>query len=113
MPKVPKFQFEAYPPAKVAKVAKVVKACPKEGSSLEGFTNLAEEVVQGEPPHKNSYKQVPMAQTQPEHILTCADCLLFEANNGPNPREGWGYCRKRQNGRYGCAMACEATLSSI
>ena len=113
MPKVPKFQFEAYPPAKVAKVAKVVKACPKEGSSLAGFTSLAEEVVQGEPPHKNSYKQVPMAQAQPEHILTCADCPHFKANKGPNPREGWGYCRKRQNGRYGCAMACEATLSSI
>jgi hypothetical protein len=51
--------------------------------------------------------------TSLEGILTCADCPHFKANNGPNPREGWGYCRKRQNGRYGCAMACEATLSSI
>lgn len=51
--------------------------------------------------------------TSLEGILTCADCSHFSANNGPNPREGWGYCQKRRSGRYGCAMACEATLSSI
>lgn len=58
--------------------------------------------------HLDPVESAPAASL--EHILTCADCSHFEANNGPNPREGWGYCRKRQNGRYGCAMACEATL---
>lgn len=46
-----------------------------------------------------------------EHILTCADCPLFDANLGPNPRQGWGFCRKLEHGRFGCAMACEASLS--
>ncbi len=46
-----------------------------------------------------------------EHILTCADCTHFEANLGPNPRQGWGFCRKFEHGRFGCAMACEASLS--
>jgi DNA primase len=48
-----------------------------------------------------------------DNSLTCADCSHFEANKGPNPREGWGYCQKRRSGRYGFAMACEATLNSL
>ena len=82
MPKVPKFNFEAYPPAKPAKVA-----------------NLHP----GEAPQSGPR----------EHVLTCADCPHFEANQGPNPREGWGRCLKRNKGRFGCATACEAALSKI
>lgn len=58
------------------------------------------------------------AQVQPttsptswEHVLTCADCPHFEANQGPNPRQGWGRCLKRNKGRYGCATACEKALA--
>jgi hypothetical protein len=40
--------------------------------------------------------------------FTCVDCSHFEANHGPNPRQGWGRCSKRNRGRYGCATACEA-----
>ena len=46
-----------------------------------------------------------------ERIITCADCPHFEANQGPNPREGWGKCLKRNKGRFGCATACEAALA--
>ena len=49
----------------------------------------------------------------PERVLTCADCPHFEANQGPNPREGWGRCLRRKKGRFGCATACEAALSKI
>lgn len=45
-----------------------------------------------------------------ERVLTCADCPHFEANHGPNPREGWGHCRKQNRGRYGVAMACKTIL---
>jgi hypothetical protein len=46
-----------------------------------------------------------------ERIITCADCPHFEANQGPNPLQGWGKCLKRNRGRYGCATACEAALA--
>jgi hypothetical protein len=49
-------------------------------------------------------------QAPPEGILTCADCPHFEANHGPNPRQGWGKCLRRGRGRYGSATACEAAL---
>lgn len=48
-----------------------------------------------------------------ERILTCADCPHFEANRGPNPRQGWGFCRRLGKGRFGCAMACEASFSDV
>ena len=35
-----------------------------------------------------------------------------EANQGPNPLQGWGKCLKRNKGRYGCATACEAALAT-
>lgn len=41
-------------------------------------------------------------------LTTCGDCHRFEANQGPNPRQGWGRCLERNKGRYGCATACEA-----
>jgi hypothetical protein len=50
-------------------------------------------------------------QVPPERILTCGDCPHFEANYGPNPRQGWGRCLKRGRGRYGCATACEAVFT--
>ena len=61
MRKVPKFQFEAYPPAKVAKVAKVVKAYSTEGSSLAGSPSLGEEIVQGEPAECVNDFETPLA----------------------------------------------------
>lgn len=48
-----------------------------------------------------------------ERILTCADCPHFEANRGPNPRHGWGFCRRRKRGRFACATACESSISKI
>jgi hypothetical protein len=47
----------------------------------------------------------------PESILTCADCPHFEANHGPNPRQGWGRCLIRNRGRYACATGCEKALA--
>jgi hypothetical protein len=59
--------------------------------------------------------QTPRCEKSPsppiERILTCADCPYFEANHGPNPRQGWGKCLKRNKGRYGCATACEKVLA--
>jgi hypothetical protein len=55
---------------------------------------------------------VPAPQAGPqEHVLTCSSCPHFEANHGPNPRQGWGRCLKRNKGRYGCATACEKALA--
>lgn len=51
--------------------------------------------------------------TPPERVLVCADCPHFEANSGPNPREGWGFCRKRNKGQYGCKTACKAVIDSL
>jgi len=45
-----------------------------------------------------------------ERVLTCADCPHFEANQGPNPREGWGRCLRRKKGRFGCATACHSEI---
>lgn len=70
-----------------------------------------EEFRPGEVPPRQAHQQNPTVQARPERILTCADCLHFEANLGPNPRQGWGRCAKQGKGRYGCAMACEASLT--
>ena len=47
----------------------------------------------------------------PERILTCADCGFHEYQ-GPNPRQGWGRCLKRNKGRFGCATACEKAITN-
>ena len=72
-----------------------------------------EEFSRGEVPSRQPYKQVTATTppNPPERILTCADCTHFEANHGPNPRQGWGRCLKRNKGRFGCATACEAALN--
>jgi hypothetical protein len=49
--------------------------------------------------------------TPSDHILTCFVCPHFQPNNGPNPRQAWGHCEKRNKGRYGVATACEAILT--
>jgi hypothetical protein len=76
---------------------------------------VCEEFNRGEVPPRQNHE--PVLQVQPTKspatqggVLTCADCPHFEANHGPNPRQGWGKCLKRGRGRYGCAMACEAAL---
>ncbi len=48
----------------------------------------------------------------PERVLTCYECDHFRsAVNSPNPTQAWGHCKKRDKGRYGVAMACEAILN--
>jgi hypothetical protein len=52
-------------------------------------------------------------QASPERILTCFECDHFRpAVNSPNPAQAWGHCEKRNKGRYGVAVACEAILTS-
>jgi hypothetical protein len=47
----------------------------------------------------------------PERILTCFECGHFQpAVNSPNPTQAWGHCGKRDRGRYGVAMACDALM---
>jgi len=70
-----------------------------------------EEFRRGEVPLRQNHERVPQIQPSAspapqEHVLTCADCSNFEANLGPNPRQGWGKCLKRGRGRFGCATAC-------
>ena len=72
-----------------------------------------EEFRRGEVPSRQPYKYVPAvpaagAPASSEHTTTCCECHHFEANRGPNPRQGWGRCLKRNKGRFGCARACEA-----
>jgi hypothetical protein len=46
-----------------------------------------------------------------ERILTCFECGHFQpAAKSPNPTQAWGHCRKRDRGRYGVAMACDALM---
>lgn len=47
----------------------------------------------------------------PERELTCADCAHFSAYPGPNPKQAYGRCLKRNRGRYGCATPCDAALT--
>ena len=75
-----------------------------------------EEFRIGEVPPRQNHERVPQVQLSTtlapqEHVITCADCPHFEANHGPNTRQGWGRCAKRGKGRHGCAMACAAALT--
>jgi len=48
----------------------------------------------------------------PDRVLTCFECDHFRpATTSPNPAQAWGHCKKRNKGRYGVAMACEAVFS--
>jgi hypothetical protein len=74
------------------------------------------EFRRGEVPPMQPHKKVPavpatMSKVPQERILTCEDCHNFEPNNGPNPLQGWGKCLKRNQGRYGCATACEEVFT--
>jgi hypothetical protein len=74
-----------------------------------------EKFNRGEIPPRLPYGPVVAAttyQAPPESTITCADCRLFESNSGLNPRQGWGRCLKRRRGRYGCATACEAAITT-
>jgi len=52
--------------------------------------------------------QKPEAQ---ERVLTCYDCGHFQpAASSPNQSQAWGYCQKRNKGRFGVATACGAVL---
>jgi hypothetical protein len=91
--------------------------CHRRTEPLAAGSPACEEFRHGEVPPRQPYEQAPAvpAATSPapqEHVLTCTDCPHFEANQGPNPRQGWGRCVKRGKGRYGCAMACEAALTN-
>ena len=75
-----------------------------------------EEFRRGEVPLRQHHERVLKIQpsTSPipqEHVLTCADCSNFEANYGPNPRQGWGKCLKRGRGLFGCATACTGAFA--
>jgi hypothetical protein len=70
-----------------------------------------EEFRRGEVPPRQPYEQVPAVPSttppgSPETPFICADCPHFQPNNGRNPRQGWGRCRKRGRGRLGVATAC-------
>jgi hypothetical protein len=50
-------------------------------------------------------------QAPAERMLTCFECTHFRpAADSSNPAQAWGFYRKRNRGRYGLAMACEALL---
>jgi hypothetical protein len=75
-----------------------------------------EEFCRGEVPSRQPFKQVPASRpvtspADPNDTTTCYECHHFEANRGPNPRQGWGRCLTRKKGRFGCATACEAALN--
>ncbi len=81
-------------------------------SSGEGDTGgLLEEFHRGEVDLDATPNTAPQTPAPGERVLACADCPQFQANSGPNPSQGWGRCLKRNKGRYGCAMACEAALT--
>lgn len=67
------------------------------------------EFRRGDLPPKQAPQQASTVQARPK-FLTCADCPHFEANHGPNPQQGWGFCRKRERGRFACATACEVSI---
>ena len=51
--------------------------------------------------------------TPQERVLTCYECGYYRpANNSLNPSQAWGYCEKRDKGRYGVATACKAILTA-
>ncbi len=52
------------------------------------------------------------SRVPPERILTCFECGHFRpAINSPNPAHAWGHCEKRNRGRHGVAIVCEALFS--
>jgi len=83
-----------------------MKAATVEGEAGEQRREIAGQAANHTPVVEKS------TATALERILTCADCPHFEANHGPNPRQGWGFCRKREKGRFACATACEASISN-
>jgi hypothetical protein len=89
--------------------------CHRQMQHLVVGSPACEEFQHGAVAPRQPHKQVPVpATTSPnpqERILTCADCPNFEANQGPNPRQGWGKCLKRGRGRFACATACEKALA--
>jgi hypothetical protein len=99
MSKVPKFQFEDYPPAKPTKVANLY---PVEEPALATLATLARGKKENQLFHPQD--ETPQA-TPPEHILTCADCSFHEYT-GPNPAHGWGSCTFNGKGCYGLRRAC-------
>jgi hypothetical protein len=76
------------------------------GAACEEFSRG--EVLSRQPHKKVTATTLP---NPPERTFTCADCTHFEASHGPNPRQSWGRCLKRNRGRFGCATACEAALN--
>ena len=84
----------------------VMKAATVEGEGGEQRREIGGQAAKHTPVVEKS------TATALERILTCADCPRFEANHGPNPRQGWGFCRKREKGRFACATACEASISN-
>ena len=85
--------------------------CHRQMEHLVVGSPACEEYRRGEVPIRQNHERVPQVQPSAspaphEHVLTCADCLNFETNHGPNPRQGWGKCLKRGRGRFGCATAC-------
>jgi hypothetical protein len=53
-----------------------------------------------------------LSPAPPERVLTCYECSHFRPAVSPNPSQAWGHCEKRNRGRFGAAMACEAILTS-
>ncbi len=59
----------------------------------------------------NRSGDLPPAQGEIRIDATCFQCHHFKPNDGLNPRQGWGRCEKRRQGRFGVATACEAILT--
>lgn len=93
--KVPKFTFEDLLPAKPAKVA-------NRESVDSNFSDFSKEIKSNFPSPMILSSQAPSPDA-----LTCFRCGHFRAAvNSPNPTQAWGYCSKRNKGRYGVAIAC-------
>jgi len=99
MSKVPKFQFEDYPHAKVAKPAKLP---PDEASTSATLATCARAKNENQLFHPQD--ETPQASPR-ERILSCADCG-FHKYTGPNPAHGWGRCTLKKRGCYGLRPAC-------
>lgn len=82
--------------------------CHHRMEHLQADSLSCEEFHHGEVRPRQVHHHAPGAEAPPERILTCADCSHFEANHGPNPKQGWGFCQQRKRGRFGCATACES-----
>jgi hypothetical protein len=49
----------------------------------------------------------------PERIITCYECGHFQPAVSPNPTQAFGHCKKRMEGRYGCATACPSLSAGV